>query len=46
MRTQKHFAMNKTIKSESQMKYAELLLISVLGIAVALGIFFSNVKVL
>ena len=38
------FAMNKTIKSESQMKYAELLLISVLTFAVAVGLYFTNIK--
>ena len=36
--------MNKTIKSESQMKYAELLLISILALAVAIGLFFTDIK--
>lgn len=38
--------MNKTVKSESQMKYAELLLISVLVLAVAIGLYFTNIKIL
>lgn len=36
--------MNKAVKSESQMKNAELLLISILTIAVAIGLFFTNIK--
>lgn len=36
--------MNRTAKSESQMKYAEILLISGLTIAVAIGMYFTNVK--
>jgi len=36
--------MNKLAKSESQMKYAELLLIFGLTVAVAIGLYFTNVK--
>lgn len=36
--------MNRAAKSESQMKYAEVLLISGLTIAVAIGMYFTNVK--
>lgn len=36
--------MNRAAKSESQMKYAEILLISGLTIAVAIGLYFTNVK--
>jgi hypothetical protein len=36
--------MNKIVKSESQMKHAELLLISVLALAVAIGLYFTNTK--
>ncbi len=36
--------MNRAAKSESQMKYAEILLISGLTIAVAIGMYFTNVK--
>ncbi len=35
----------KLAKSESQMKYAELLLISVLALAVAIGLYFTNIKI-
>ncbi len=38
--------MNKAVKTESQMKYAELLLISVLAVAVAIGLFFTNIKIM
>jgi hypothetical protein len=36
--------MNKLAKSDSQMKYAEIILISSLTVAVAIGLFFANVK--
>jgi hypothetical protein len=36
--------MNKLAKSESQMKYAEIILISGLAVAVAIGLFFANIK--
>lgn len=36
--------MNRAAKSESQMKYAEILLISGLTIAVAIGMYFTNVR--
>lgn len=36
--------MNRAAKSESQMKYAEILLIGGLTVAVAIGLYFTNVK--
>ncbi len=36
--------MQKTTKTESPVKYAELLLVAILTLVVAVGIYFTNIK--